>query len=172
MNNDPIQQMTNQLNEAANRLASMMKVGLIGMVGLLVLIVALRFWFQQRQARKNEQQLDDMKKIMHAIHVAQVQQQAATIWYEEPEASPFDHAVSIAINNAFDEDTTVLADDDLVAGEEARMHVLNVEEYHFCEHCMEDTGVAVTMVMEKLDGTPASIITSVACSTCHQVLAS
>lgn len=172
MNNDPIQSITNQLNEAANRLATMMMVGFMGMVGLLALWIAFRVWFRRHEARKLEQQLEDHKKVLHAIHTAQVQQQAATTWYsEEPEAGPVETAISLAINTAFDSPLDGLEDGEFEAGDEAVMEVVLVEDHEWCEECFEDTGVTVHLVLFSQDGTPKSFVQSTACSTCHKVIA-
>lgn len=173
MSSDPMYNMTNQLNEAMTKLATMMKVGLIGMVGLLVLFVALRVFLARKQTRKVEQMITDAQVVLSKIVAAGIAR--PTMYNDEPmeivDATPFDHAVSIAVNKAFDEDTTGLDDEVLVAGTEVTMHMMTVEEGHFCEHCKEQTGIAVTMLLQHPDGSAASLITKTACSTCHQVLA-
>jgi hypothetical protein len=168
MNNEPIHNMANQISEAMNQLATMAKVGSIGIIILLVLSVALRVSSHRRRIRKMDQVLADAKLI--ADRIAEAIQAGPQLYVDEVEATPFDHAVSIAINNAFDADTAHLKDDDLAPGEEASMHVMSIEEQHYCEHCNDETGVAVTLLLQKDDGTPASMITQVACSVCHQVL--
>ena len=159
-------------------LVNIVKVYVVGMGLFLVCFMLLRFLLHRNTRRRMDRILAGAEEALRLISEYRPPD-AVQMWIEANEplldddhVEPYHIALSRAVNHAFDQDPSVLQDPDLVAGVEVRMAVLDTEDYHLCPECQEETAVAVTLMLEKSNGEPVSMIRSVACSTCTWKLVS